>query len=223
MILLIDTSAETAFTGIALDGKLLAVAVNPNRQDHAAWLHPAIENLVREAGTRLQALKAVAITGGPGSYTGLRVSMAAAKGICYALQIPLIVENTLFVMARAMREEALSRAARLLCPLIDARRQEVFTAVYNPEGQTVLSPRTLILDKNSFDDFLKSGPVLFFGSGASKWKEINDSAQALFAPEPPLAQALADLSFVRYRAADFTGIHYAEPVYLKDFYTHGKK
>jgi tRNA threonylcarbamoyladenosine biosynthesis protein TsaB len=128
LILNIDTATETGGICIAEEGKTLAMAVNPEQKDHASWLHPAVEKIMRDAGCGMKDLQAVAVTAGPGSYTGLRVGMAAAKGFCYALGIPLITENTLKVMALAAKEQAPGDG--LLCPMIDARRMEVFTAVY---------------------------------------------------------------------------------------------
>src|SRR5579872_6938935 len=122
LILNIDTATEEAGISLAADGEVMAMAVNPQQRDHAAWLHSAVEKMMHDAGTRITDLQAVAVTAGPGSYTGLRVGMAAAKGFCYALNIPLITENTLKVMAMAARDQTVSEG--LLCPMIDARRME---------------------------------------------------------------------------------------------------
>ena len=130
MILLIDTSQETATIALSRDGKVLFSEENKISKEHASWLHTAIGRLLAEADMTLADLKAVAVIAGPGSYTGLRVGMAAAKGFCYALNIPLITRNTLEVMAESMRSVAEKKNA-LICPMIDARRDEVFTALYS--------------------------------------------------------------------------------------------
>src|SRR5689334_17760726 len=125
LVLNIDTAVETASICLSEDRKILQVSINENQKDHAAWLSVAIQNMMINAGYRLNQLHAIGITIGPGSYTGLRVGLSAAKGLCYALNIPLITIGTLEMMAFAAKDEP----ADLLCPLIDARRMEVFTAL----------------------------------------------------------------------------------------------
>ncbi len=137
MILLIDTAQETATAALAEAGRVLFSEENINAKDAAAWLHPAIGRLMEQAGKTVRELEAVAVVAGPGSYTGLRVGMAAAKGLCYALKIPLITRNTLQVMAASMRPVAREKKA-LICPMIDARRDEVFTALYGTDMQEIL-------------------------------------------------------------------------------------
>ena len=132
MILLIDTAQETGSVALAKDGTILFSEENKIAKEHASWLHMAIARILEKAKATVRDLEAVAVIAGPGSYTGLRVGMAAAKGFCYALKIPLITQNTLRVMAESMRSEALEKSARI-CPLIDARRDEVFTALYQPD------------------------------------------------------------------------------------------
>src|SRR5215831_19352433 len=123
IILNIDTSVESASVCLSNDGDVVGLSVNNNKKDHAAWLHRAIQELVKNTGLTLSDLDAIAISIGPGSYTGLRIGLSAAKGLCYALNIPLISVNTLQMMAHAARKEDV----QFICPLIDARRMEVFT------------------------------------------------------------------------------------------------
>src|SRR3954471_23336616 len=129
MILLIDTSQETGITALCNQGTVLLSEENKIAKEHASWLHLAIGRILSEAKITVRDLQAVAVVSGPGSYTGLRVGMAAAKGFCYALKIPLITQNSLRVMAESMIPFALEKNA-LICPMIDARRDEVFTALY---------------------------------------------------------------------------------------------
>ena len=129
MILLIDTSQETGTTALCNGAEVLFSEENKIAKEHASWLHLAIGRILSEAKIAVRDLEAVAVVSGPGSYTGLRVGMAAAKGFCYALKIPLITENTLRVMAESMIPFALEKQA-LICPMIDARRDEVFTAIF---------------------------------------------------------------------------------------------
>ena len=149
--------------------------------------------------------------------------MATAKGLCYAWKVPLILENTLRVMAEAAQLSGGVEAGGLLCPMIDARRMEVFTAVYDPAFDEIMKPTAVILEKNSFD-FLPAGQaVYFFGSGQPKWEALCKATSARVLPNPPIDQALAALGEKQFRAGIFADIAYAEPDYGKEFYTHGKK
>jgi universal bacterial protein YeaZ len=229
MILCIDTATEAASICITNDGTPLHTQVNTDQKDHAGWIQVAISQLLDESKITMQQLKAVAVTEGPGSYTGLRVGMATAKGLCYALQIPLITVNTLKAMAYGAKLQWLPlsghpNATVLLCPMIDARRMEVFTAVYNEALEPVVAPKALILDASSFQDNLQNELLVCFGSGSSKWKAISRYPNVLFMEEavntPP---ALAKLATSLYFNGNFADLAYAEPVYIKEFYTYTKK
>ena len=222
LILNIDTATENAQVSLAKDGHVQVLRQNNSQKDHAAFLHVAISELLHEASIALQALDAVAVTGGPGSYTGLRVSMASAKGICYALKKPLICLSTLELLARSallhLKERGLA-ASSLLCPMIDARRMEVFTAIYNTQLVTALSPCTLILDTLSFDEQLSQNDILFFGSGAEKWNKICDHVRASFTTVSPLPEAMSAFSEEYYKGNRFAELASCEPAYLKAFQT----
>ncbi|MBS1596708.1 MAG: tRNA (adenosine(37)-N6)-threonylcarbamoyltransferase complex dimerization subunit type 1 TsaB [Bacteroidetes bacterium] len=221
LILNIDTSLENAGVCLAKDGLPLIIAENKDQKDHAAWLHVSIKKMIEEAGYKMQNLDAIGIASGPGSYTGLRVGMAAAKGFCYALKIPLITIGTLYLIAFAVRDEVLPDS--LICPMIDARRMEVFTALYNIEMKEVMKPSALILNKNSFEDYFFKQHIFFAGNGSKKWKEVVQSSNASFLDTPILASYLAQLSHNKYLTQEFTDLIYSEPIYLKEFYTHEKK
>ena len=221
LILNIDTATERGGICLAKEGQLLAMAVNPEQKDHASWLHPAIEKIVKDAGYGMKDLEAVAVTAGPGSYTGLRVGMAAAKGFCYALDIPLITENTLKAMALAAREQAPSDG--LLCPMIDARRMEVFTAVYENDLEEVMPTVAMVVDGNSFSSYLANRQMSFFGGGSYKCKPIISASSAAFIEINYHAGYLGILSFLRYLQGEFTALAYSEPAYTKEFYTHTRK
>ena len=222
MILLIDTSTEKAAVSVADKDKLTGFTEeNPQPKEHASWLHPAIKRMLERSGTVMEELEAVAVSAGPGSYTGLRVGMAAAKGICYALQIPLITVNTLQIMAEAMVLQAKEKKA-LVCPMIDARRQEVFTAIYSADMQEILAPQALILDKTSFERTLADNRIIFSGSGAGKWKILTASKNAVFSDQINVMESFMHIS-VRYLAEKkWTELISSEPIYLKEFYTHAK-
>jgi tRNA threonylcarbamoyladenosine biosynthesis protein TsaB len=221
LILNIDTATETAGISLSKEGQSLALLQNKDQKDHASWLHPAIEKMMQETGFRMRDLQAVAVTAGPGSYTGLRVGMAAAKGFCYALNIPLITENTLKVMAFAAREQAPSTG--LFCPMIDARRMEVFTAVYRDDLVEIMPTTAMIIDEHSFSTWLAGNTVSFFGSGSYKCKPIISAPSATFIEINYHAGYLGILSFLRYLQREFTGLAYSEPAYTKEFYTHTRK
>ena len=222
LILNIDTATENAQVSLARDGHVLVLRQNNSQKDHAAFLHTAISELVHEAAIALQELDAVAVTAGPGSYTGLRVSMASAKGICYALKKPLICLSTLELLARSALLHLKGRdlaSPTLLCPMIDARRMEVFTAIYNTQLATTLSPCTLILDKNSFEEQLSDNEILFFGSGVEKWNKICDHVHASFIAIFLLPEAMSAFSHEYLTGKRFTDLPSAEPANLKAFQT----
>lgn len=229
VILNIDTATEEASVCIAKEGMPIAIRVNGDQKDHASWIQVAISELLKEAAMTMRDLQAVAVTEGPGSYTGLRVGMASAKGICYALQIPLITVSTLKAMAYGAKLQWLpledSNDARVLfCPMIDARRMEVFTAIYDEDLQEVISPKALILDAFTFEETLNNELLVCFGNGADKWKNISRYPNNRFIEEKiDIAKSLAKLASGLHLKGVFADLAYAEPVYLKEFYSYTKK
>ena len=227
MILNIDTATEQASVCIARGGDVLRTIINDQQKDHAAWVQVAISTLLQQEGCTIKDVQAVAVTEGPGSYTGLRVGMATAKGLCYALQIPLITVNTLMVMANGVKMEWLpldnQSQAVFLCPMIDARRMEVFTAVYNEALQEIIAPQAMVLDAFSYKDALNSYPLLCFGSGCSKWKVISRYPNIQFINgQIDMAKSLAKLATGLHLQQKYADLAYAEPVYLKEFYSQIK-
>jgi tRNA threonylcarbamoyladenosine biosynthesis protein TsaB len=229
MILSIDTATDQASVTIAENGEVIGTLTNDNQKDHAAWIQVAINNLLQQKGVAMQQLQAIAITAGPGSYTGLRVGMATAKGLCFALQIPLITINTLQVMAYAAINQLGSEASHMApplcyCPMIDARRMEVFTAVYDNQLQEIISPKAMILDELSFKEALNNRSLVCFGNGSVKWKNVNRYPNILFINEKiDIAKPLAKLAASLHLKQNFANLAYTEPVYLKEFYTYIKK
>lgn len=221
LLLNIDTATETGSIALSDGDAILQIMINEDQKDHAAWIHNAINELMKNAGRTLHELQAIAVTAGPGSYTGLRVGMATAKGLCYVLKIPLITESTLKVMACAGVEDAPKDL--WFCPMIDARRMEVFTAVYDERLNEILKPQPMVLDEGSFSGLLSQNRILFFGSGSSKFKNIVQSANASFVHIRYTAKHLAYLAQASFSGNNFTDPAYAEPAYLKEFYTHTKK
>lgn len=222
LILNIDTATETATVSISEDGKLIVFVTNSNQKDHASFLHPAVKKLFSKAGLPINKLNAVAVTAGPGSYTGLRVGMAAAKGLCYALNIPLIAVNTLEVMALSAIMQV-KDASALYCPLIDARRMEVFTAVYDHLLAGIIKPCSMILNEESFKELLQTNKIYFSGSGSIKLKEFLSDKNAVFIDDEISPNPMIELAYKNYTKNNFENIAYASPVYLKEFYTPPKK
>jgi tRNA threonylcarbamoyladenosine biosynthesis protein TsaB len=221
LILNIDTATEIAQVSITRDGIVLKDAVNKDPKEHAAFVQPAIKSIMAITGIALAEIDAVAVMVGPGSYTGLRVGMASAKGLCYALNKPLLAINTLESMAMAAIITGDLDDKKLLCPMIDARRSEVFTAIYDHSLNVLLAPEALILDENSYSAFLERHPVVFFGNGSEKWKAICKHANAEFQCINIDSAAMALLSFKKYsdKTSLFTDPAYLDPLYIKEFYS----
>ena len=218
LILNIDTATENASVSISKDGKVISFLTNENQKDHASFLQPAIISLLGEANLTINQLSAVAVTSGPGSYTGVRVGMASAKGLCYALNIPLITLTTLEVMALSSIKTIEDKSA-LYCPMIDARRMEVFTAVYDYNLSEIIKPCSMVLDNLSFTNLLTAHRVYFSGSGISKLKDLIICDNIYYIGEQDLSNSLALLSFESYCDNRFSNLSYTQPLYLKEFYT----
>jgi tRNA threonylcarbamoyladenosine biosynthesis protein TsaB len=223
LLLNIDTATPYASVGISRDGQILEMSANPNQKAHAAFLQPAIADLVLRLGISLRDLDGIALTIGPGSYTGLRVGLSSAKGLAYALDKPLIAVGTLEVMAHAARlagigDEPSPAGLPLFCPMIDARRDEVFTALYKPDGTAVLEPRALVLDPGFFEPYLGTNSLIFSGDGSLKWASRFPYREARFLLIQHSVADLAPLAENRYRASGFSSLAYVEPMYLKEFH-----
>jgi tRNA threonylcarbamoyladenosine biosynthesis protein TsaB len=219
LIINIDTALETAFVSVADEGKIMAVAKSLQQKDHAAWLHTAIEEIMNKTGKKFSDVRAVAVNEGPGSYTGLRVGMAAAKGFCFALNIPMITVSSLKLIALAAQPEATG----IICPLIDARRMEVFTAVFTKDLTLLKPAHALVTEAHCFDALLQQNEVLFCGNAVDKVSRVITGSNAFFSHTMPGASDLAALSFESFAKKDFAGLAYAEPVYVKEFYSPAVK
>ena len=215
LILNIDTALDIASVCLVEDNNVLQLSSSENQKDHASWLHTEIAELLQKSGHSIKELDAVAVSVGPGSYTGLRVGLAAAKGFCYALHIPLITINSLTIIAFAVKDEAID----IICPLIDARRMEVFTAIYDKDLREKVSPHAMVVDEKSFASFLLQGKVLFCGNGAKKLQPLISNSNARFSNTMANASHLACLSFNCYTSKEFADLAYAEPLYIKEFHS----
>src|SRR5260221_5477417 len=175
LLLNIDTATEIAHVSISKDSLILKDLFNTDQKNHAGFLQPAVKQLLNETAISLTDIDAIAVTKGPGSYTGLRIGMASAKGLAYALNKPLITINTLELIAKSaiiQLNNELQNSSILLCPMIDARRLEVFTALYDIILKNILSPNAMILEENSFKDFFNNYHLFFFGSVCIKCQTI---------------------------------------------------
>jgi tRNA threonylcarbamoyladenosine biosynthesis protein TsaB len=215
LILNIDTAVETASICLAKKGEVAEELLNTDIRNHGAWLHTAIHQLLYNQNTELKKLDAIAVTIGPGSYTGLRIGLSAAKGLCYSLNIPLIAVNTLAMMANSVKKED----ADLFCPMIDARRNEVFTGIYDKELTEVVTPHHTIVDEKSFQSFLVSRKIFFCGNGSKKLKSMITASNAAFSDHTATSSSMVSLSESYFQQEQFADVAYIEPLYLKDFYT----
>lgn len=221
LILQIDTATEKAQVSIAKDAFILQSLCNDSQKDHGSFLQPAIAQLVKDTGVTLQEIDAIAVTWGPGSYTGLRVGMSSAKGLCFALNKPLIAINTLEVLAAsALLNEAGKqvKAQTLLCPMIDARRMEVFTAIYDSRLQTILPPCAMVIEATSFAHYFTTNTLLFIGSGAKKMESACNNPAAGFSLVGIDPAAMAKIAEKNYTEKSFVSVAYSEPFYIKEFH-----
>ena len=236
LILSIDTS--TTVCSVALHQINEDAAQNPEKarllgcyelfteRTSSAMLTTLISDVVRHAGHDLNQLDAIAVAKGPGSYTGLRIGVSTAKGLCFALDKPLIAINTLEAMAAQVRPWITSTNADstlpILCPMLDARRMEVYCALYGEANTVVMPTSAKIVDEQTFADVLDRGPVLFFGDGADKCRPVlSDHPNARFLAQliQPSARTVGELAGVAFAERRFEDVASFEPFYLKDFMT----
>lgn len=215
IILNIDTAVSSASVCLARDAQSLHFAYNDKQQDHASWLHVAIQKLIADEGMMIKDIEAIAVTIGPGSYTGLRVGLSTAKGLSFAMNIPLITINTLEMMATAVIDEDADR----YCPLIDARRMEVFMAVYNKNLKPVIEPCAMILEPTSFNSLLQSGKTIFSGNGTEKVRKMINHPNAMFSNKVATARDMMTLAEYNFVEKKFADVAYSEPFYIKEFYS----
>ncbi len=215
IILNIDTAVESASVCLAKDAQPVQFTINNNQRDHSSWLHSSIQKIISDTGLTTKDIEAIAVTIGPGSYTGLRVGLSAAKGLCYALNIPLIAINTLEIIATGVKEDQ----ADMICPLIDARRMEVFMAVYDKQMQEIIKPCAMIIEPGSFDSLLESGKIVFAGNGSKKLQKIIVHSNAIFNNFIATSVDMVILSAKKYVEKNFANLSYVEPFYIKEFYS----
>ncbi|WP_109435577.1 MULTISPECIES: tRNA (adenosine(37)-N6)-threonylcarbamoyltransferase complex dimerization subunit type 1 TsaB [Aquimarina] len=214
-ILCIETSTTNCSVALAKEREIICLEEDYNTSySHAERLHNFINKVISRAGISLKDIAAVAVSKGPGSYTGLRIGVSAAKGLCYALDIPLIAISTL----RSLALQIDSENEAYIVPMIDARRMEVYSAIFSNQNEQLRDTKAEILTEDSFKKYLDKKNVYFVGNGVEKFSAICNASNAIFVENKlPSAQEMAVLSHSKYQDKDFEDVGYFEPYYLKDF------
>lgn len=214
VLLNIETTTKNCSVSIANNGKIVAMKeLNNGNYSHAEVLHPFIEDILKEAGMLIGELEGVAVSKGPGSYTGLRIGVSAAKGLSFALNIPLISIDTLHSLSHAITVEA-----GTIVPMLDARRMEVYAAVFDKTHKQIRTIEAEIIEDSSFSEYLALGKVYFLGDGAQKCKETITHKNAIFVSDKfPSSEQMAVLSHEKFIRKETEDLAYFEPFYLKDF------
>lgn len=222
LILNIETSTKNCSISISRNFDIIqSKSLLSEKHSHSEILTLFIQDIFKESDLILKDLDAIAVSKGPGSYTGLRIGVSTAKGLCYSLGVPLISVSTLQAMSLGISNNNLHYD--LYCPMIDARRMEVFSAFYDAENQQIREVRADIIDENSYVSFLNK-KILFFGDGSEKCKEVLIRENSHFLDNIfPNANDMVEISYQKYLQEDFENIAYFEPFYLKDFVVGEKK
>ncbi len=217
IILGLETSTKICSVAISEGNKLLALKEEGGEYSHSEKLTVFIQKVIAESGLQLNQIDAVAVSKGPGSYTGLRIGVSVAKGLCYALDKPLIAIDTLQAMALNMKNT--DSSFDLYSPMLDARRMEVYTALYNGGNKMIKEVTAKIIDEESFSEILQDNKILFFGDGAEKCKAILlKHPNAIFNNEGnPSAEYINAIALEKFINQEFEDVAYFEPYYLKDF------
>ena len=209
---MLETSTECCSVAISRGKEIIARRQTDTAKQHAAMLAPFVDEALKEAGLTVADCDAIAVSEGPGSYTGLRVGVSTAKGLCFGSGKPLVAVGTLRILAMM----GLGKA-EIIVPMIDARRMEVYSAVFDGEGRELRGTEAVILDGDSFSDLLAEHKVLFIGDGAEKFKSVMHHPNAIFESCCPIADAMAGPATEAYEKEKFEDIAYFEPFYLKEF------
>lgn len=214
IILCLETATTNCSVGVAKDGKLLSlVEDNSKNYSHAEKLHLFINDALKQANISINDLDAIAISKGPGSYTGLRIGVSSAKGLCYSLDIPLISVPTLDLLAHKLKANY-----GIIISMLDARRMEVYSAIYDSEMKQLGKTEAQVLTESSFTEYLENSEVHFIGNGVAKFEEICAHPNAVFhKQEYPSAKEMAEIAELKHQKSDTEDVAYFEPYYLKDF------
>lgn len=219
MILQIETSTNVCSVALSNEKReTIFKKADYKGMNHATLLNQFIKEALDITKTEKKDLKAISVSSGPGSYTGLRIGVSTAKGLCYGLNLPLIAVNTLEIMTQPVIEQITTEDKTLFCPMIDARRMEVYAAFYKPDKQLYREIAADIIAADSYKDILSQYSVYFFGNGAEKCKSVLIDSHAFFIDNiVPLAENMTVATWEKYENKDFEDVAYFEPFYLKEF------
>ncbi|HIB36526.1 tRNA (adenosine(37)-N6)-threonylcarbamoyltransferase complex dimerization subunit type 1 TsaB [Mesonia sp.] len=219
-ILNLETTTTNCSASLGINGEIAVLKEDKEGgYSHAEKLHVFIQEVLEEANIKFSHLDAVAVSKGPGSYTGLRIGVSAAKGLCFSLNIPLISISTL----EALAHQVDAKQNEVIVPMLDARRMEVYTAVYSSEKVLISPIEAKVLEEHSFDNYFSEfNPVHFIGNGVKKFEEISSAKNAFFIDALPSAKEMAKLAEAKYEKSDTEDVAYFEPYYLKDFIVNRK-
>lgn len=214
VILCIETATTNCSVSLAIDGKTVAVKEeNSSKYSHAEKLHVFIDHILKENESLREKINAIAVSVGPGSYTGLRIGVSAAKGLAFSLDVPVIALSTLEILAQQGSSEA-----DFIIPMIDARRMEVYSAVFDSDKREINKTEAHVLTKDSYSTYLSKGKCVFLGDGSQKFQKIVSSENAVFFKDKfPSASDMSKLAENKYKIGDFEDVAYFEPFYLKEF------
>ena len=213
ILLCIETATTNCSVALSVNGSVIALKEDrSNRYSHAEQLHVFINLVLEEAGVGKEQLDAVVVSKGPGSYTGLRIGVSAAKGLCYALDKPLVSVSTLRALAGQVK------GTDFIIPMLDARRMEVYAAVFGAQYELLRETQAEIVDESSFEEYLQQGPTTFIGSGVEKFQKLVTHENAKYVKDAmPSASDLVPIAEEKFMKRDFEDVAYFEPYYLKDF------
>jgi len=217
-IIYIETSTSLCTVAMSEEGRIISKRESLEARSQASMMVPLIQAMLSENSLRVEDCDAVCVSKGPGSYTGLRVGSSTAKGLCFGAGLPLIAVGTLDTLVwGAIEGGLLPEGCSAVVPMIDARRMEVYTAVFSPEGKQLSETRPVIVERGSFAAELAGGKVLFIGDGAQKCKDVIDDPNASFIQCCPRAEWMAKAATEAYNEKRFEDSAYFEPFYLKQF------
>ena len=218
LILCLDTATDICSVALTRAAQVVAYRENHDGNSHARILLPFIEEILNEAEVKPQELAAVAVSMGPGSYTGLRIGTSTAKGLCYAMEIPLIAVPTLQIIAAGASKNLPDTQDITFCPMLDARRMEVFTALYDNNLQPTNDVQALIVDENTFAKLIEHKRTVFCGNGAEKCRPLYEMhPNAIFDPTPVSARNMADIALKKFTEKQWEDLAYFTPLYGKDY------
>ncbi len=219
-ILHIETATTNCSVSISKDGETIALKEhNTPNYSHAEQLHVFIEEVTADASITLNDIDAIAVSKGPGSYTGLRIGVSAAKGLCFSLDVPLISVATL----KSLAMQSVAADIDFIIPMLDARRMEVYAQVFDSKFNEIRETHAVVIDEHSFEECFEKGTTLLIGTGAVKCKEVLKHPNVIFTVDAiPSSKEMATLAFEKFKAKDFENVAYFEPYYLKDFVLQSK-